>query len=202
MLLLLLLLLFPVAVAVVVGGVPCPLGGEMLAKFVGDFCNALWFLRAVCLMRGVVTVASFMDVFEGVVTVATGTTVFTGDLLLLLLLLLTLLLLFDDVEDEEGDELMTNLSGGTTPSLFFSATPTPPTTAAGGKVVVIVGGGCDGAAESSCDLICGLLGRAAVFCAPGTISGCNGGSTGPAFVGARFCAAAAAAVRTGGCAGG
>lgn len=44
-------------------------------------------MRAVCLMRGVVTVASFIDVFEGVVTMARGVvadTGFTGDLLLIL----------------------------------------------------------------------------------------------------------------------
>lgn len=48
------------------------LTGEILAKFVGDrcCCSGPCVFRAVCLIRGVVTVASFMDVFEGVVTVA------------------------------------------------------------------------------------------------------------------------------------
>lgn len=60
------------------------------------------------MIRGVVTVANFIDVFDGVVTMASGAADLTGDLLLLLLLLLPPL--------AEVGELITSFSGGTTPS--------------------------------------------------------------------------------------
>lgn len=89
----------------------------MLARFVGDLCSALWLFLAVCLIRGVVTVANFIDVFDGVVTVATGVTAFAGDLLLL-----AAVPAFVPLPAFVG-ELNTNFNGGTTPSLqplFFS----------------------------------------------------------------------------------
>lgn len=56
------------------------LGVDMLARLVGlrCCCNGFWFFRAVCLIRGVVTVASFIVVFDGVVTVCLVATNFCG----------------------------------------------------------------------------------------------------------------------------
>lgn len=76
--------------------------------------------------------ASFIDVFDGVVTMARGAVAdaaFTGDLLAVELLLLPLV-----------GELMTNFSGGTTPSLFLSTTTGDTVTDCSGFVVVVVAG--------------------------------------------------------------